>query len=134
MDKLKKFDRPETREDRIKRLDEACDILKSRFVGLDDIIDKIKLSIVPWYVTPEIIVRPTVVSLWGMTGTGKTSVVRALIELLGISDKAIFFDCGEENNSSSQTVGEKICEIANADGEMSSSDVPRDLVLVFDSR
>jgi cell division protease FtsH len=136
MEKIdKKFYIPEKREDRIKRLDEAVATLKSEFVGLDEIIDKIKLSITPWYVTPEIITRPTVISLWGMTGTGKTSVVKRLIDLLGLANKAIFFDCGEESNTGNRTVGEKINDIMSLDDEeddMMDRDSPSDLVFVFD--
>lgn len=62
---------PKTKELRQEKLDEAVAILKSEFVGLDDIIDNIKKSIIPWYITPEIIERPVVISLWGLTGTGK---------------------------------------------------------------
>ncbi len=132
MDKLEKYNLPTTREERIKRLEDSCKILKTEFVGLNDIIDKIGQAITPWYITPEVIVRPTIISLWGMTGTGKTSVVRRLIDLLGIADKSIFFDCGEEVNTGTETVGEKIGDIANADGDLSSIEVPKDLVLVFD--
>lgn len=135
MEKIdKKFYIPESREDRIKRLDEAVATLKSEFVGLDEIIDKIKLSIVPWYITPEIITRPTVVSLWGMTGTGKTSVVKRIIDLLGLANKALFFDCGEESNTGTRTVGEKISDIISFDDEDDNmdSEAPNDLVFVFD--
>lgn len=81
--------------ERIKRLKEISSILKEEFVGLDSIIDEIISSITPWYVTPEIIERPIIISLWGMTGTGKSSVVRRLIELLDLKDKSLFVDCGE---------------------------------------
>lgn len=135
MEKIdKKFYIPESREERIKRLDEAVATLKSEFVGLDEIIDKIKLSIIPWYITPEIITRPTVISLWGMTGTGKTSVVKRIIDLLGLANKALFFDCGEESNTGTRTVGEKISDIISFDDEDDSMDAeaPSDLVFVFD--
>ena len=131
----KRFFVPEKREDRISRLEEAVNTLKSEFVGLDEIIDKIKLSITPWYITPEIITRPTVVSLWGMTGTGKTSIVKRLIDLLGLANKAIFFDCGEESNTGTRTVGEKISDIMSLDDEedeVMSGNTPSDLVFVFD--
>ena len=85
---------------RIERLNEAKSELKKDFVGLDEIIDKIIDSITPWYLTPEILERPTVVSLWGLTGTGKTSLVRKLVNYLGISEKSLFFDCGEQGGES----------------------------------
>jgi cell division protease FtsH len=69
---------------KIETLEKVKSTLKSEFIGLDEIIDKIITAITPWYVTPEVIQRPIVVSLWGMTGTGKTSVISRLIELLDI--------------------------------------------------
>jgi len=61
--------------------------LKGYFVGLDDIIDKIINNLEVWYVMPEVITRPVIINLWGMTGVGKTDLVRKLVEKLGFSDK-----------------------------------------------
>ena len=85
--------------EKIKALEEAKLKLKSEFIGIDNIIDQIIENITPWYVTPEILEKPVVVSLWGLTGTGKTSVIRKLINYLDLSDKSIFFDCGQETNT-----------------------------------
>lgn len=85
---------PEERFERIKKLECAIKTLKDEFVGLDDIIDQISDNIYSWYITPEVITRPTIVSIWGMTGTGKTSIVKRLIELLGLSDIFVTLDCG----------------------------------------
>jgi cell division protease FtsH len=82
------------RNTRVQKLQEARKILKEEFIGLDSIIDQVVNSVSPWYITPEILTRPTVVSIWGMTGTGKSSVVRRLTELLSIKDDTLFFDCG----------------------------------------
>ena len=68
----------EERKEKIERLESAKVQLKTEFIGLDSIIDEIINSISSWYVTPEIINRPVIVSLWGMTGTGKSSVVKNL--------------------------------------------------------
>lgn len=102
MEKLNINRVPSKRKDRIKLLDSALVQLKREFVGLDDIIDQLGASVYAWYVTPEIITRPTIVSIWGMTGTGKTSVVKRLISLLYLDDVRISFDCGEcrDNNKS----------------------------------
>ena len=86
---------PENRKDRENLLQKAKEILKSEFVGLDTIIDEISEAISAWYITPEIINRPVIISLWGMTGTGKSSVVSRLMELLGLTNNTLFFDCGE---------------------------------------
>lgn len=105
MEKLNINRVPSKRKDRIKLLDSALVQLKREFVGLDDIIDQLGASVYAWYVTPEIITRPTIVSIWGMTGTGKTSVVKRLISLLYLDDVRISFDCGEcrDNNKSIST-------------------------------
>lgn len=105
MEKLNINRVPNKRKDRIKLLDSALVQLKREFVGLDDIIDQLGASVYAWYVTPEIITRPTIVSIWGMTGTGKTSVVKRLISLLYLDDVRISFDCGEcrDNNKSIST-------------------------------
>ena len=105
MEKLNINKVPSKRKDRIKLLDSALIQLKEEFVGLDDIIDQLGASVYAWYVTPEIITRPTIVSIWGMTGTGKTSVVKRLISLLYLDDVRISFDCGEcrDNNKSIST-------------------------------
>ena len=80
-----------SRQDRINTLKSATEILKKEFVGLDDVIDEIMKSVKPWYITPEVIKRPVIVSLFGMTGTGKSSVVKRLTELLKINNKTLYF-------------------------------------------
>lgn len=118
---LENFLIPKTKELRQKKLDEVVKVLKTEFVGLDEIIESIKKSITPWYVTPEIIERPVVISLWGLTGTGKTSVVRRLTTLLGLTGKTVFFDCGlEANESSSSSIAEKIEEVFDCDDDLDS--------------
>lgn len=63
--------------------------LKKKFIGIDDVIDKIIDTISLWYMTPNIQFRPLIVSLWGITGVGKTDLVRTLVKLLEFTDKFI---------------------------------------------
>jgi len=63
--------------------------LKKKFIGIDEVIDKIIDTISLWYLTPEIQFRPLIVSLWGITGVGKTDLVRTLVRLLEFTDKFI---------------------------------------------
>lgn len=60
--------------------------LKEKFIGIDDAIDQIINNISLWYVTPEFQFRPIVVNLWGITGVGKTDLVRTLVSLLNFND------------------------------------------------
>ena len=60
--------------------------LKKYFVGLDDIIDKLIRNLEVWYIFPELLTRPTIINLWGLTGVGKTDLVRKLIDELEMED------------------------------------------------
>ncbi|WP_370652462.1 hypothetical protein [Aquabacterium sp.] len=46
--------------------------LKTELFGIDRVIDSVRA----WYVLPELVTRPVIVCLWGLTGTGKTQPVR----------------------------------------------------------
>ena len=76
-------------QEREAKLQEASDYLKEEFVGLDVVIDSIMNDIRIWYVMPELIIRPVIVNLWGMTGTGKTDLVRKLVAFLKMDDKFV---------------------------------------------
>ena len=74
-------------EMREEKLQNATKELKAHFVGLDDTIDEIIDHIRVWYVMPELLSRPVIVCLWGMTGVGKTDLVRRLVRLLDFNDQ-----------------------------------------------
>lgn len=76
------------------KLKEVNKILKSEFIGLDKIIDEICNNIKSWYLFPDAQIRPTIINLWGMTGTGKTSLIKRLFELLKFGS-LIKFDIGD---------------------------------------
>ena len=61
--------------------------LKKHFVGLDSIIDNVIKNIEIWYCCPELLTRPVTICLWGLTGTGKTDLVRRLVKLLSFADR-----------------------------------------------
>lgn len=63
--------------------------LKQELFGIDDIIDRVIESVRAWYVLPELVTRPVIVCLWGLTGTGKTQLVRRLTQLLGFYDRFV---------------------------------------------
>jgi cell division protease FtsH len=89
----------------------AGEELKKHFIGIDDVIDKVIKSIELWYVMPELLSRPCIVCLWGMTGTGKTDLVRRLVKLLDFMDRYVEIQMtnkGVSNSFSSKTIREII--------------------------
>jgi cell division protease FtsH len=72
--------------------------LKSEFIGIDEVIDNIIDSFEPWYIFPECVVKPIIVNMWGMTGTGKTSLIKRLIEILNLESIYTHIDVGEFND------------------------------------
>lgn len=76
-------------EERKKKLEYVKKELKKKFIGIDEVIDKIIDNISLWYMTPEIQFKPLIINLWGITGVGKTDLVRTLVNLLEFTDKFI---------------------------------------------
>ncbi len=69
------------------KLEKISAELKKEFIGIDYIIDELINYIQIWYLMPEILYRPIIVNLWGMTGVGKTDLVRKLIAKLEFQDR-----------------------------------------------
>lgn len=82
------------------KLEEVKKALKDKFIGIDEVIDKIIDSISLWYLTPEIQFRPLIISLWGITGVGKTDLVRTLVRLLNFTDKFVEIQMDMKNDFS----------------------------------
>src|ERR1044072_960 len=64
------------------KLNEGSLLLKKEFIGLDEIVSEVINLITPWYLFPDAQMRPTVINLWGLTGSGKTALVNRLVDLL----------------------------------------------------
>lgn len=86
---------------KVELLEKTKVILKSEFVGIDDVIDKIVDNVRSWYTMSFIQERPSVINLWGLTGVGKTSVILRLMELIGYSDMTFRLDLGEKEGGMS---------------------------------
>lgn len=69
--------------------------LRSTHLGINDAIDRVVEAVRPWYLLADAQTRPRVVGLWGMTGTGKSSLVRSLVAYLGLQDRTFWLDAGE---------------------------------------
>lgn len=93
-------------------LDAAKVELKKDFVGLDGIIDEMIDLIEPWYLFPSGQIRPTIINLFGMTGVGKTSLIKRLFELINLKDNLYKFDVGDyatqDNTKLSYSFSEKL--------------------------
>lgn len=80
-----------------KHLESIKTQLKSEFIGLDDIIDQFIDAVTPWCVMRDSQTRPLVVNLWGMTGVGKTSLVKRFLELWDKNERVINFNLGSKS-------------------------------------
>ncbi len=85
------------------KLEEIRLELKQHFVGIDEIIDNLIDYIQIWYLMPEILSRPLIINLWGMTGVGKTDLVRRLVRLLDYSDRFCEIELSNTDGTSYHT-------------------------------
>ena len=104
------FDAIATRKGTLER---ARTELKLNFVGIDDTIDSLLDYIQIWYLLPEILTRPIIVNLWGMTGVGKTDLVRRLVKILDFQDR---FTEVELSNIDSTSWSSSVAAILNNNG------------------
>lgn len=90
--------------------------LKTELFGIDDVIDRVMDTIRAWYVLPEIITRPVIVNLWGLTGTGKTQLIRSLSKKLGFYDRLIEVQMDGYSNGGGTSIGSMLSDSAIAEG------------------
>jgi hypothetical protein len=88
-------------QNREQSLSKAVIQLKKEFIGIDGIIDEVADLISPWWLFPENQMRPLIINLWGMTGSGKTELIKRLCHLLDYQNFLLRFDMGEFGNNSS---------------------------------
>ncbi len=86
--------------ERQQKLYRVRDEMKAFFIGIDSVIDELFESIRVWYVLPELLSRPVIVCLWGMTGVGKTDLVRRMVRGLEFQDR--FCEIELSNGDSTQ--------------------------------
>jgi hypothetical protein len=68
--------------------------LRKHHFGIDNEIQQLLDAFAPWYQFAETQTRPRAIGLWGMTGTGKSSIVRALVKESGLEDRTYWLDAG----------------------------------------
>lgn len=76
-------------------LTDLKDRLTQAHFGIDREVQELLDAIMPWLRFAETQQRPRTIGLWGMTGTGKSSLVRALVKELGLEDRTYWLDAGE---------------------------------------
>ncbi|HRJ51783.1 MAG TPA: AAA family ATPase [Candidatus Thiothrix moscowensis] len=81
-------------------LENAKLALKQHFIGIDKIIDDLIDYIQVWYLMPELLKRPVIVNLWGMTGVGKTDLVRKLVKHLHFQDRFVEIELSNVDQTS----------------------------------
>jgi len=81
------------------KLENASIQLKKQFFGIDKIIDNIIDNIRAWYLFPELNNRPHIVCLMGLTGVGKTDLIRNLCSHLDISSNFAEIQMDGRSNS-----------------------------------
>lgn len=91
-----------------KLISNAITTLKQEFVGIDEQIDAIMDNLRTWFLFPELQSRPLVISIWGLTGTGKTSLVNRIAQLLDIERDKVYFNFAKISESSAWEIEQEI--------------------------
>lgn len=91
-------------------VDNAIKVLKSEFVGIDKQIDEVMYNVRTWYLYPQLQSRPLVVNIWGLSGTGKTQLVKRISQLLDIEKDYVYFNFGSISESTSWEIENEIEE------------------------
>lgn len=101
-----------------KIVDNAIKVLKSEFIGIDKQIDEIMYNVRTWYLYPQLQTRPLVVSIWGMSGCGKTSLVKRISELLNIEKDLVYWNFASISENSSWEIENQIEEELSNENSM----------------
>jgi hypothetical protein len=97
-------------ENKKKKLDQCKLFLKKEFIGIDTIIDDLLNYIQIWYLIPDILNRPIIVNLWGMTGVGKTDLIRKMVKFLDFQDRFAEVELSNIDQSSWNTTVAQILQ------------------------
>ncbi|RMZ58179.1 AAA family ATPase [Chryseobacterium nematophagum] len=96
-----------------KKLDDCKAYLKKEFIGINKIIDDLMEYIQIWYLMPEILTRPMIINLWGMTGVGKTDLIRKTVAFLEFQDRFVEV---ELSNADETTWSKNVSDILQSNG------------------
>jgi Peptidase family M41/ATPase family associated with various cellular activities (AAA) len=84
---------------KIQVLQTAKTNLKAKFIGIDEIIDQLFEYLHIWYLMPQILMRPMIINLWGMTGVGKTDLIRSLVDELKMQNQFLEVELSAEGRT-----------------------------------
>lgn len=87
MSKESNFITPKEIKEKQKFLNSVGTVLKKKYRGIDDVIDKIMGYMQTWYIFDEVLYKPVIINLWSLTGNGKTGLVRDLVKLMDMIHK-----------------------------------------------
>ncbi len=104
-----------TMSERAKTLDAARATLKAKFVGVDSTIDQLVDAVKLWWIAPEMLQRPVVVNIYGMTGVGKTDLVRELSRCIKMQHRLVEFDMNNASDHSHHDTVTEALEIMSLD-------------------
>lgn len=93
-----------------KIVDDAIVQLKKEFIGIDEQIDSIMSNVRVWFLYPQLQSSPCVVNIFGMTGCGKSSLVKRIAELLDVEKNYVYFNFCSINEQSSWEIEQDIEE------------------------
>jgi hypothetical protein len=74
--------------------------MKKLCFGKDYDIDTFIQMVESWYIFSDILYKPTIINLWGMTSNGKTSLFSDFAKLIGMYDKFCKIDMSESEDMS----------------------------------
>ena len=99
------------------RLAAARAMLHTHFVGIDAVNQQLTDANAGWYHMPEVLSRPLVVNLWGMTGVGKTDLVRRLVAALGLQERFVELELSSTDAQSRfDLVADRLADAGVLDG------------------
>lgn len=84
---------------RLKKMENVDSELRNLFPGTGRFFKTLMDATKPWYCNPEIQKSPLVVNIWGVTGGGKTEMVRAFARSLDMDDDFFEFNCARNSPS-----------------------------------
>ena len=88
-------------------VDSVIEQLKKEYIGIDEQIDIIMNNMRAWYIYPNLLDHPVVVNCWGLTGCGKTSLIKRIVALMGLEEDLQYYNFAEiGENTSSQIEGQ----------------------------